>query len=94
MATSRTLDIKISLPAETPLKDEELEARAREGAILALWQAGALSIREAAASLGLEYYDFLDLLAQHNIPIIAEAPDQATVEEAWHRLQREGIKKE
>jgi predicted HTH domain antitoxin len=93
MTTSRTLDLKIPLPAETPLKDEELEARAREGAILALWQAGALSIREAATSLGLEYYDFIDLLARHNIPVITEAPDQAMVEEAWHRLQREGIKR-
>lgn len=89
----RTLDIKIALPVDVPLKDEELEAKAREGAILVLWQAGAFTIREAAASLGITYRNFLDLLAQHKIPVITEPPDQAAVEEAWRQLQSESVKK-
>lgn len=93
MTMSRTLDLKIDLPVEMPLTNEELEAKAREGAILALWQTGALTIREAAASLEISYRDFLDLLAQHNIPVLTEPPNLAVVEEAWRKLQSEKVKK-
>lgn len=42
---------------------------AHEAAVLALWQAGELTIRQAAEELGLNYYEFLDLLAERGIPV-------------------------
>ena len=44
-------------------------ARAREAAVIALQQAGDLSIREAAQELGLSYQGYLQLLNRLALPV-------------------------
>jgi hypothetical protein len=46
------------------------ETQAHEAAVLAVWQAGKLTNREAAMELGLTYHDFLDLLAARGMPVV------------------------
>lgn len=67
MASAVVLETPI--PGESELSVEDRDA-AREAAILRLWQRGSLSTRAAAASLGLTYRAFLDLLAREGIPAV------------------------
>ena len=81
---ARTLSIEIPVPLEAEPDLERWEAAAGEGAVLALWQAGFLSTRQAAGSLHLTYYDFLDLLASRGFPIVDDN-DNGDALEAYHR---------
>ena len=66
----RTVQVKVDVPSGTSKEDKQaIEKRAREGAVLALWQAADLSNREAAEALGLTYHEFLDLLSERGIPV-------------------------
>lgn len=38
--------------------------------MIGLWQAGRLSTREAAAELGLGYYDYVELLGKKHIAVL------------------------
>jgi predicted HTH domain antitoxin len=70
MAISR-VKITLELPEEVDSEARaEAVARAHEAAVLSLWQAGKMTIREAALELGLSYHDFLDLLAARGIPVV------------------------
>jgi predicted HTH domain antitoxin len=82
MAHTLSIEIPVSLEAEPDL--ERWKAAAGEGAVLALWQAGLLSTRQAARSLRLTYYDFLDLLASRGLPVVDD-DDNADALEAYHR---------
>ena len=65
----KTLNIKIqSLDAVSAKAAKVAEALAKEAAVLALQQEGELTIREAAAELGLTYEAYLDLLAEKGLP--------------------------
>jgi predicted HTH domain antitoxin len=67
---SRLLDIKIEIPDTVSQERASLaESKAREAALLALWEEGELTIRQAAAGLGLRYDEFLELLSERGIPI-------------------------
>ena len=55
---------------------------AEEAAVLALWEAGEISTREAAAELELQYGQFVDLLTSRNIPVVPEVTDADALEAA------------
>jgi hypothetical protein len=66
--------IRVNVEVPQEVGDEarvEAETKAREAAVLAIWQAGKLSTRRAAEELGLTYYDYLDLLAARGIPAVS-----------------------
>jgi hypothetical protein len=65
---------------------ESARSQAREAAVLDLWRRGELSTRLAAAELDLEYYDFLDLLAEKGIPVSEGDLDLGTLEAARRKL--------
>jgi hypothetical protein len=62
------------------------EERAREAAVLSLWEQAELSTRQAADELGLHYQDFLDLLTAKGIPVERGEPNLAAVEDARCKL--------
>lgn len=65
----KTLDIKIQIPKMiSGQAAERAKSRAREAAVVSLQQEGELTIREAAAELGLTYEGYLDLLAMRGLP--------------------------
>ncbi len=67
----RTIDLKIEIPEGiTETEEAALLAKAREGAILALFEANSISARQAAKALGLTLYDFLEFLAKKGIPCL------------------------
>lgn len=72
----KVLDIRIELP-EDPSDDAAEVARtmAREAAILSLQQQGELTIREAAAELGLTYHAYMQLLAERGLPATSDEGD-------------------
>ena len=64
-----TIVIHIEVPDATPPDVvSRAEERARKEAVLVLQQAGGLTIREAAAELGLTYEGYLGLLSQRGLP--------------------------
>jgi predicted HTH domain antitoxin len=62
------------------------EARAREVVVLALWEAGEVSTRQAADELGLTYRDFLDLLSARGIPV-EDSFDREALQKARETLR-------
>ena len=73
----RTVDIHIELPEDaeiTTTQRESAESAARDAAILDLYRSRAIGGYHAARLLGLDYYDFLDLLAMKGIPASIPAP--------------------
>ena len=58
------------------------QTRALEAAVLALWQEGKLTVREAAEELGLTYREFLDLLTAKGIPVESGPLDTKALGEA------------
>jgi hypothetical protein len=84
----KTLTIQIEVADDT--SDESLplaEQAGREAAVLFLQQEGEISIREAAAALGLNYEGYMDLLTARGLPASADCTDPAVVEtfERWLR---------
>jgi hypothetical protein len=62
------------------------EQRAREAAVLALWEAGAISTSRAAEELDLGIHDFLDLLAAKGLPVVRGELNLEAIEEASRKL--------
>ncbi len=76
----KELRISVKLPKDLPPEAiQRARQRALETVVIDLWQAGHLSTRQAAARLGLTYYDFLDLLGTRGVPILTEPPDEQMV---------------
>lgn len=71
--------ITIELPDDV---SSQAEALAKEWAIVALQQEGELTIREAAGLLGLDYEDYLALLARKGLPA-------SNAEINWETLDKE-----
>lgn len=72
-------DIKVEVPDNISLDGAKLaETKGREAAIIALQQAGELTIREAAAKLELSYVEYLDFLSEKGLPI-SDFDQDATV---------------
>jgi hypothetical protein len=84
-----TRDIEVTLRAPAGVSEtakEAATAQAHEAAVLALWTAGELSTRQAAEELGLDYHQYLDLLAEKGIPVESGPLDLAALEDARRRL--------
>jgi predicted HTH domain antitoxin len=84
--------VKVSLEVPEGISSQskdEAERRAREAAVLALWEAAEISTRQAAAELNLTYYDFLDLLAEKGIPVVQGPLDTEALEEARRKFAEE-----
>src|SRR5579864_7383152 len=80
---TKTIRVKIEVPEGTSHQARQsAEHKAHEAAVLAVWQAGEISIRQAAGELGLTYYDFLDLLAAKSIPVESGAFDEEALDRA------------
>ena len=83
----KAVQVKVDLADGASEHDRQLvQRRAEEGAVLALWESGDLSTRQAAAELGLEYYDFVDLLADRGIPYERGSYDSSAVQEARRKI--------
>ena len=65
---------------------EQARRKAREAAVLTLWEEGAISTGVAAAELGLTHHDFLDLLASRGIPVVRRLPNTERIKEAGWKL--------
>lgn len=67
---TKEIHMTLEVPEGTSEADRAAaELRAREAAVLSLWENEALSTRAAAERLGLAYGEFLDLLAARGIPV-------------------------
>ncbi len=64
---------------------EQALTKAREAAVLALWEAGEISASRAAEELSLSAHEFLDLLAAKGLPIIRDF-DPAVIEEVKRKM--------
>jgi hypothetical protein len=77
----KTLYIKIRVLDAVSDKAAKIAlASAKEAAVLALQQEGELTIREAAAELGLTYEGYLDLLAEKGLPASHDDTDPAVLD--------------
>jgi hypothetical protein len=85
---AKALDIHIAVP-EAISEDgvKVAEARAKEAAVMALQQAGDLTIREAAAELSLSYEGYLQLLHQKGLPVSSFEQDPAVLDDLRRRLE-------
>src|SRR5207248_11479498 len=82
-AVKVTLEVPDEVSKETKTVAEH---KAHESAVLAVWEAGEILTRQAAAELGLTYYDFLDLLAVRGIPVERGPLNLEAVEDARKKL--------
>lgn len=80
---AKTARVRLELPEGI---SDHARDRAREAAVLALWEAAEFSTGEAAEELGLTYHDFLDLLAARGIPAESGPLNRQAIEEARRRL--------
>src|SRR4051794_28091752 len=84
---ARAVKVTLVLPeGVSDVNRETAERKAREAAIVSLWEAGEISTREAAAALGLAYREFLDWLGEQGIPVESGVFDAAAVERAAREL--------
>ena len=67
---ANAVKVRVEVPDSiSPGARQEAELKAREAAVLALWRAGEVSSRQAAAELDLGYHEFLDLLEARGMPV-------------------------
>jgi predicted HTH domain antitoxin len=84
---AKTIHVNLEMPEGISEESKEAAAhQAREAAILAVWERGELTIRTAAAELGLTYHEFLDLLADRGLPVCHGTLDLAALEDAERKL--------
>lgn len=78
---ARTLDLHIQIPDSLPEEAVRMATeQAREAAVLWLQQQGALTIREAAAELGLPYNSYMQLLTARGLPASHDTGDSAVMD--------------
>jgi hypothetical protein len=83
----KTVRVEVEVPAGvSEATTANARQRAREGAILALWQDEVLSTRQAAAELDLTYTGFLDLLTERGLPVERGELNTGAIEAAAARL--------
>lgn len=84
MPVARQLTIQI--PEGLSQEDEKA---AKEAAVIALYQKGAISTRRAAEMLRLTYRQYLDLLAERGIPQATPPLHPDTIERVIAKERRE-----
>ena len=88
---TKSVIVRVEVPERvSAAARKSAEHQAHESAVLALWQAGEISTREAASELSLPYYDFLDLLAARGLPAENGTADPDVLEEARRQMMTEG----
>jgi predicted HTH domain antitoxin len=86
---TRTIQIHLDLPDTVSEQEKDAaEQKAREAVVLSLWEAQRLSTREAADECGLNYGEFLDLLAAEGIPVERRELNLKAITEASQKLAR------
>lgn len=88
----KIIHIKIPIPENLPSIDEGLimaQNKAKEAAVISLWQSGRLTLRQAAQALDVTYRGFLKILGEKRIPILSEGPDEKVVQELIRQKQEE-----
>jgi predicted HTH domain antitoxin len=86
---SKTVKVDLEVPPEVGDAAKAIaQTKAHEAAVLALWQEGKLTLREAAEELGLAYREFLELLATKGIPIESGLGDLEALDAARRKLAR------
>lgn len=84
---TKTIRVTIEAPESiSSAARETVERQAHETAVLAFWQGGQLSTRQAADELGLTYHEFLELLATKGIPVEQDMFDGDALEQARRQL--------
>jgi predicted HTH domain antitoxin len=87
---AKVIKVKLEVPAGVSAQAREsAERRAREAAVLALWEAGEISTGLAAEALELTRYAFHDLLAARGISIESGPLEVEAIEEARRKLASE-----
>ena len=89
MSTTPTRSIRVEVEMPAGISEQTAKTaqrRGEESVVLAVWQAGEISTRQAAEELGLSYHDFLDLLAERGIPVESDMFDMEALEEARRKL--------
>lgn len=88
----KTIEVKIEVPDEVSEKGlKAAEAKAKEAAVISLWEQGELSTRQAAAVLGMTYRAYLDLLAERGIPIVQGQSSEANLKEALRQVRSDKV---
>jgi hypothetical protein len=88
---TKTLEILIEVPdtvSDDLMRLAEMEAK--EAAILFLQQQGVLTIREAAAALGLAYEGYLQVLSQRGLPASSDDIDPTVLDTLRQELRQHG----
>ncbi len=77
----KVVDIRVEIPDAVTEQGLKLaEAIARQSVLIALQQRGELTIREAAAALGLSYEQYLQLLTDRELGLSRFEQDPAVLE--------------
>jgi predicted HTH domain antitoxin len=84
----KAIQVIVEVPEEvSDTMKAPVQAKAHEGVVLELWEAGELSARRAAEELGLTYRAFLDLLAARGIPVELGELNLPAIEDAQRQLK-------
>jgi predicted HTH domain antitoxin len=87
MMASKTVRVTLEVPATVSEQiRQQVQSRTEETAVLSLWEAGALSTRQAAEELGLPYGDFLELLTARGVPIERGEINLQAIDDAQRKL--------
>lgn len=84
---TRSVKVQVEAPAEiSAAAKETAERKAHEAAVLALWEAEAISASRAAEELELSIHDFLDLLAAKGLPAVRGPLNLEAIKAAKQKL--------
>jgi predicted HTH domain antitoxin len=75
----RTLKLEIEIPEEVLScfgSSEDAATKVKEAAVLELLRQKKISQGKAAQLLGMNRWEFYDLMAEHNIPMIDLSPEE------------------
>jgi predicted HTH domain antitoxin len=82
-------DIFLTLQASGHFKEALME-KSRQLLAMRLYQERSLSFGKAARMAGVNYWEFINLLSDNNIPVIDYSPEELAAEfEAVERLKKE-----
>jgi DNA-binding protein H-NS len=88
---AKTLDIQIQVPDAASDEAIQLaEVKAKEAVVLVLQQKGEMTVREAAAELGLTYEGYLELLAEAGLPASHDDTDPAVLDMLRQGMRQRG----
>ena len=83
----KILDVRIEIPDSASAESIQLAGeKARETAVLILQQQGEMTIRDAAAELGLTYEGYLDLLHERGLPATHDTSSPGVVDRILRSL--------